>query len=109
MRRVLIVFALLLDGACGRPASLPGPEAQTPTPAPDPVEPTEDEQADAEPESDSCDPEPLLGQPCEHEASFCVIDWGEPGGHSTAMWCRGGRWEREQEMNLPDDDAAPPP
>jgi hypothetical protein len=40
------------------------------------------------------------GQPCPAGASYCVIDWGEPGGWSSALWCEGGRWVYEKEKNL---------
>ena len=26
------------------------------------------------------------GGPCPPEAGFCVLDWGEPGGWSEALW-----------------------
>ena len=48
-----------------------------------------------------CEPEPRAGQACVAGDGFCVQSWGEPGGHSTALWCRGGRWEIEEEVNLP--------
>ena len=50
-----------------------------------------------------CDPMPRQGDPCGAGDSYCVIDWGRPGGSSAALWCRGGRWVYEEEANLPDD------
>lgn len=47
-----------------------------------------------------CEPEPKEGEPCEKNDSWCVLSWGEPGGHSSALWCRDGRWGREEEQNL---------
>lgn len=41
------------------------------------------------------------GEPCT-DGDACVLDWGEPGGHSSALWCRDGRWELELERNLPE-------
>lgn len=76
--------------------------ARTNSAASKPKEADADAPADA---SDPCDPEPGPGDPCTNHGSYCVIDWGEPGGYSTAMWCRDGRWEREQEVNLPQDGA----
>lgn len=43
------------------------------------------------------------GQPCEG-SGYCVISWGEPGGWSSALWCRDGRWEIENERNLESPD-----
>jgi hypothetical protein len=51
-----------------------------------------------------CEPQPRAGAPCLAGDGFCVLSWGEPGGHSTALWCRGGRWEIEEEVNLPADE-----
>lgn len=48
-----------------------------------------------------CDPMPRVGAPCGDDDGYCVESWGTPGGHSSALWCRGGRWEREEEANLP--------
>ena len=49
----------------------------------------------------SCDPLPQEGSVCEGHG-YCVVDWGSPGGQSTALWCRGGRWVLEREANLPE-------
>lgn len=48
-----------------------------------------------------CEPMPKRGEPCRAGDGFCVLSWGEPGGYSEALWCRGGRWQLEQERNLP--------
>lgn len=48
-----------------------------------------------------CEPEPRAGTPCLAGDGYCVLSWGEPGGHSSALWCRGGTWQREEEVNLP--------
>jgi hypothetical protein len=42
---------------------------------------------------------PRQGDPCD-EHGYCVLSWGEPGGHSSALWCREGRWSIEEEVNL---------
>ncbi|HEY4175725.1 MAG TPA: hypothetical protein VGM90_02775 [Kofleriaceae bacterium] len=48
----------------------------------------------------TCAPEPREGQPCARGESYCVLSWGSPGGASSALWCRGGRWILEEERNL---------
>lgn len=48
-----------------------------------------------------CTPEPKEGTTCAKGQSWCVLSWGQPGGHSSALWCRDGRWRREEEVNLP--------
>mgnify|MGYP004351442065 CR=1 FL=1 len=65
--------------------------------------PTDDAQAavTSPPPRDLCDPLPAVGDPCPADAGYCVESWGEPGGHSSALWCRDGRWERELEANEP--------
>lgn len=50
---------------------------------------------------DPCDPLPKEGTPCTPPDTYCVESWGQPGGYSSALWCRGGRWTREEEHNLP--------
>ncbi len=65
-------------------ASPPGPTASSSAEVPDP-----------------CDPFPKEGAPCTPPSAFCVESWGKPGGYSSALWCRGGRWQREEERNLP--------
>ena len=51
-----------------------------------------------------------MGDPCTVGQDCCLESWGEPGGHSSALWCRLGVWRREQEVNLPDEprDGRPP-
>jgi hypothetical protein len=48
-----------------------------------------------------CEPMPKRGDPCRAGDGYCVLSWGEPGGYSEALWCRDGRWQLEQERNLP--------
>jgi hypothetical protein len=48
-----------------------------------------------------CTPMPKVGDTCQAGDGWCVESWGEPGGHSSALWCRGGTWQREEEVNLP--------
>lgn len=48
-----------------------------------------------------CKPLPKAGSPCPAYAGYCVVDWGSPGGHSTALWCREGTWHLIEEVNLP--------
>lgn len=47
---------------------------------------------------------PEVDTPCGEDDSWCVESWGEPGGFSSALWCRDGRWVREEEANLPADE-----
>jgi hypothetical protein len=47
-----------------------------------------------------CEPMPRKDAPCVEGEGFCVISWGEPGGWSSALWCREGRWTMEDERNL---------
>lgn len=84
------------------PATAPSP---APTDAPEaPPSPAPREPVDApviERTSDGvCTPMPKRGDPCRPSDAWCIESWGEPGGHSSALWCRDGRWEREQEVNL---------
>lgn len=51
--------------------------------------------------SDRCTPLPKVGAPCKAGSGVCVESWGTPGGRSSALWCRDGRWQREEEDNLP--------
>lgn len=48
-----------------------------------------------------CEPMPREHSPCTDGAGYCVLDWGSPGGSSSALWCRDGRWAREEERNVP--------
>ena len=52
-------------------------------------------------EDGRCEPMPKAGDPCRAGDGYCVLSWGEPGGYSEALWCREGRWQLEQERNLP--------
>ncbi|NOU26805.1 MAG: hypothetical protein HOO96_02770 [Polyangiaceae bacterium] len=82
-------------GCSGAPAapSRPAPSASTaPTATVAPMQRTSD---------GHCTPEPRPGTPCTAGESWCVLDWGKPGGHSSALWCRGGVWHIEEEVNLP--------
>ncbi len=47
-----------------------------------------------------CEPSPRPGTPCKDGEGYCVLSWGKPGGWSSALWCRGGRWVIEEERNL---------
>lgn len=74
--------------------------------APDPPAAREDPERSAAPTprrgvDGRCDPLPREGDRCGEGDGYCVISWGSPGGHSTALWCREGRWEIEHERNLP--------
>jgi hypothetical protein len=48
-----------------------------------------------------CEPMPREHETCAVGEGFCVISWGSRGGRSAALWCRGGRWQLEEERNLP--------
>jgi len=43
---------------------------------------------------------PKVGTACGEGDSYCVESWGTPGGSSSALWCRDGKWQREEERNL---------
>ncbi|HVH99900.1 MAG TPA: hypothetical protein VM869_14370 [Enhygromyxa sp.] len=95
MLRSLVASLLVLSCSPAEPRARepePAPTIQPPEqPGPEPREPVI--------EDDLCDPLPKVGDPCPAHASYCVVDWGEPCGASTALWCRNGVWEREQEAN----------
>jgi hypothetical protein len=67
-------------------------------------EPVTSSAADAPVETDHCEPMPVQGTECSPDHVYCVIDWGEPCGHSTALWCVDGTWKIEEEANLCDDE-----
>jgi hypothetical protein len=46
-----------------------------------------------------CQPMPREHTACAEGEGYCVVTWGSRGGWSSAFWCRGGRWELENEMN----------
>jgi hypothetical protein len=48
-----------------------------------------------------CEPMPQEHSPCTVSEGFCVLSWGKPGGYSSALFCRDGRWVIENERNLP--------
>lgn len=91
------------------PASLAAPvdaapptvPVKVPVEQPMPTQPTSVKQVGG----GRCEPEPRAGQACVAGDGFCVQSWGERGGHSTALWCREGRWEIEEEVNLPAGDS----
>ena len=95
------------DPAAGVPAPTPAATAPgaTATAQPDPVEPDPASgRTVSTDDAGRCDPLPKQGEACGERDGWCIVDWGEPGGHSTALWCREGRWEIESEVNLPADD-----
>jgi hypothetical protein len=95
-RRMLLSAAML--AACAEPTSAaPRNPAQ-------PESPSAHTSARAERTGNNCSPFPREGTPCGPGDSYCVITWGEPGGWSAALWCRNGRWELEEERNLPSRD-----
>ena len=47
-----------------------------------------------------CTPQPQAGEACSPSDSWCVVSWGSPGGSSSALWCRDGKWVMEEEQNL---------
>jgi hypothetical protein len=47
-----------------------------------------------------CEPTPREHSPCSDGEGYCLLSWGQPGGWSSALWCRGGRWTHENERNL---------
>ena len=54
----------------------------------------------------SCEPLPREDDLCEGRG-FCLISWGEPGGYSSALWCRDGRWTIENESNESNESNEP--
>lgn len=88
------------DGSANAPAGqvpVSPPRGEPTTPAPDPsITAPAIERTDA----GVCTPMPKQGDPCRPGDAWCVESWGEPGGHSSALWCRDGTWQREQEVNL---------
>ena len=103
-----VACILLASPACqvGAPRSRGEPVAPH-TVAPgssDGSSPPETTESAREPREDDararCEPLPREGDACE-ESGFCVLTWGEPGGHSSALWCRDGYWVVEEELNLP--------
>jgi hypothetical protein len=48
-----------------------------------------------------CQPVPREHSPCNSSDGYCVLSWGKPGGYSSALFCRDGRWVIENERNLP--------
>ena len=101
-----IGVGLLVGGGCTRngpdPATSPAsaaPPAATPPEAtpPEATPPAAMQRTDA----GRCTPMPKVGDACRSGDGWCVESWGEPGGHSSALWCRDGTWQREQEVNLP--------
>ena len=98
------VFAMVAVAACDRSVASP-PEGSSASPASAPAQqatPTKTTQTG----DGRCDPMPKVGTPCTDGDSYCVESWGVPGGSSSALWCRGGKWEREEERNLPADEGA---
>ena len=89
--RALVVVTLAV-GCVGRddqpvaPPPMHGAASSSPPAAPD----------------DPCEPTPKEGDPCAEGDGYCVLSWGSPGGYSAALWCRDGRWARENERNVPD-------
>ena len=85
----------------------PTPSAAPPTnsPATSPASPDDEPGADAGSPQGEYDAATCAAareeEPCEGHG-YCVLDWGEPGGWSEALWCEDGRWRLEQERNLED-------
>lgn len=104
-----IALGLLVAGGCTRsgpdPATAPAaPPATAPPTETPPTEtpPTATAPATIQRTDDGrCTPMPKVGDACRAGDGWCVESWGEPGGHSSALWCRDGTWQREQEVNLP--------
>jgi len=100
--RRLVVVGVLWVGCYAppqRPVQVPAPEPVTPAAAPEAAATSVRRGGDGR-----CEPEPRAGTPCQAGDGYCVLSWGEPGGHSTALWCREGRWQLEEEVNLPADE-----
>lgn len=102
--RIGIGIGLLVAGGCTRS----GPDPATAPAAPPAAAPPTATQTTATPpttiqrtDDGRCTPMPKVGDACRDGDGWCVESWGEPGGHSSALWCRDGTWQREQEVNLP--------
>ena len=108
-RVALAMIAVLSTIGCGLPpAATQAVVVEVPPPKPSktsaaPHDSTEDEQPDVDAgaldEKRHCSPLPKVGSPCLPTQSYCVVDWGSPGGSSTALWCRDGTWHRIEESN----------
>ncbi|MBL8943934.1 MAG: hypothetical protein JNK45_12340 [Myxococcales bacterium] len=106
-----IGVGLLVGGGCTRngpdpatsPASAAPPAATPPEATPPEATPPEATPPAAMQRTDAgrCTPMPKVSDACRSGDGWCVESWGEPGGHSSALWCRDGTWQREQEVNLP--------
>lgn len=83
--------------APGEPGAVSGEREPQAVAAPNGKEPPPQPRA----EDGRCEPMPKKGEPCRAGDGYCVLSWGEPGGYSEALWCRDGRWQLEQERNLP--------
>jgi hypothetical protein len=86
------------------PVQVPAPEPVTPAEPGTPAAPEPGPTSVRRGVDGRCEPEPRQGTPCRAGDGYCVLSWGEPGGHSTALWCREGRWQLESEVNLPADE-----
>ena len=94
---------LLLAAACTpspRASSSPASGEEQAETQRDPASGEEQAETQHDPASAPCDPLPNVGDPCDGKTPYCVADWGEPGGWSTALWCRDGHWQIEEEKNL---------
>jgi hypothetical protein len=106
VRRAVVWLAVVVaPSACTDGSAPPAPRAPDPPTAPSaPATPkapaSPDPPATPKTKRDPCDPLPEAGDPCDGKIAYCVIDWGDPGGWSSALWCRNGHWELENEANL---------
>src|SRR5690349_5464946 len=93
---------VLIVSSCAEPTAPTITKHEPATPPASALTPTPAAASTIERTSDGhCTPEPEAGAPCAKGESWCVLSWGSPGGHSSALWCRNGRWQREEERNLP--------
>jgi len=100
-RRSATAWLFLAAVGCSGAPATPGRPAPSASPTPS-VSAAPPAVASVQRTSDGrCTPEPRPGTPCAPGQSWCVLDWGKPGGHSSALWCRGGVWHIEEEANLP--------
>lgn len=94
--RYLVVLLVALGG-CDRSAEhAPPRQVAAPSASVSPLPKAVSRGADGR-----CTPMPREGAACNSKDSYCVESWGKPGGSSSALWCRDGRWVREEEANLP--------
>jgi len=97
---IVAAFVLASCTSTSPEASVTKTGANTPDPEPQKADAKTPARTTTQTGDGTCDPVPHAGDPCGKRDSFCVLSWGEPGGFSSALWCRDGKWQIEEEVNL---------